>query len=111
MTVKVDHEPRYTAFMDNNDNDTLSHLTTVAYLAPSKESFKAMVASMTASLARIDEVYPPIVEQLSAFDKELAARVSACAAADRELLTYLRSKAESGDRRMPALATLLLLGR
>ena len=51
-----------------------------------------------------------MIEKVKAFDRTLAARIEACAAADRELLVYLRSKAEANEA-LPAAATLLLLGR
>ena len=75
----------------------------------SKEDFKATVTHLTAALAQIDAVYPPLIAQVEPFDKELAAKLRGAMNADADLLRYVQSKVEARQA-LPA-GVMALLGR
>jgi len=80
--------------------------------AVTKDDFNATVARINQALAQHDAVYPQLIATVARFDKQLAAKVSACAAADAELAQYLKTKVESGENRgLVATVVGLLLGR
>jgi hypothetical protein len=80
--------------------------------AVTKDDFNATVSSINAMLARHDDVYPQLIATVSRFDKALASKIAACAAADADLAQYLKTKVESGENRgLVATVVGLLLGR
>lgn len=75
----------------------------------SKSDFLSLVASLTSQLERIDQVYPPMIADARQFDRELAKKIEGAMNADRELLQYLKSKAEA--QQLPASVVVGLLAR
>lgn len=77
---------------------------------PSKSTFQLLVSTLATSLERIDTVYPEMIESARPFDRELAAKIEAAMKADRELLQYIKGKAETRQA-LPAEVIIGLLGR
>lgn len=75
-----------------------------------KSEFQLLVNTLTASLERIDSVYPEMIESAKPFDRELAGKIEAAMKADRELLQYIKSKAETRQA-LPPEVIIGLLGR
>lgn len=75
-----------------------------------KSEFQLFINTLTASLERIDSVYPEMIESAKPFDRELAAKIEAAMKADRELLEYIKSKAESRQQ-LPTSVVVGFLGR
>jgi hypothetical protein len=90
--------------MDNNTSSIVSSS------ASTKEDFNATVTRLNEALERHDAVYPSLISAVSGFDKQLAAKIAACAAADADLAQYLKSKVERGENRgiMASIVSLLL---
>lgn len=76
-----------------------------------KDEFAAMVARIEAALATHDDVYPAMIANAMAFDRQLAAKIQAAADADAALLTYIKSKAEQRTPGLLATIGSLLLAR
>ena len=74
-----------------------------------KSDFANLVTSLTSQLERIDAVYPPMIASARQFDRELARKIEGAMNADRELLTYLKGKAEA--QQLPASVVVGLLAR
>ncbi len=80
--------------------------------APTKQDFNATIDRINGALERHDAVYPELIRTVGSFDKTLAAKIAACAAADADLAKYLKTKVESGENRgLMASVIGLLLGR
>jgi hypothetical protein len=98
-------------------NNSLTPVTSTSTLAPvkaspitqeNKENFRALISLLTRALSLHDSVYPVLVDAATPFDRELARKIEASAKADRDLLTYLKSKTERGEALPPAIITGLL---
>lgn len=73
-----------------------------------KEEFRGTVARIRGALAHIEAVYPPMIASVQPFDRELAARLEACRAADRALYEHLSTKAEAPAGLVGRVVTMLL---
>lgn len=75
-----------------------------------KTKFQHFIAALSSSLARIDDVYPGMIESARPFDRELAQKIEAAMVADRELLQYIKGKAENREQ-LPTEVVIALLCR